>query len=104
MGLFADLLAQDQIGRVTRGIEAAVVASFREDRSVQTGAEIRRRFNICVRLVQQLRGELGWTIPRVLDHLPHYLRCELDGIAWTPDARTVWTPSETSDQPKEKKR
>jgi hypothetical protein len=104
MGLFADLLAQDQIGRVTLGIESAVAASIREDGSQWTGAEIRRRFNICVRLVKQLRGELGWAVARVLDHLPRYLRCELDGIAWVPEARTVWTPSETKDQAKEKNR
>lgn len=104
MGLFADLLAQDQIGHVVLGIENAVAKSFLEDRARPTGDEIRRRFNICTRMVKQLRGDLGWAIPRVIDHLSGYLRSELDGIPWTPETRNVWTPSETHNPSEEKKR
>lgn len=104
MGLFADLLTENEIGRVVLGIENAVLASFVEDRARQTGDEIRRRFNICTQLIRQLRGDLGWSIPRIVDRLPRYLRCQLDGAPWTPEARTLWTPSETNDQQEEKKR
>jgi hypothetical protein len=104
MGFFADLLAQDQIGHVVLGIENAVAQSFLQDRARPTGDEIRRRFGLCARLVKQLRGDLGWAIPRVIDHLPGYLRCELDGTPWTPETRTVWIPSETNDNSEEKKR
>jgi hypothetical protein len=104
MGFFLDLLAQDQIGPVVLGIENAVAQSFVEDRGRPTGDEIRRRFNLCARIVKQLRGDLSWAIPRVVDHLPRYLRCELDGILWTPETRSVWTPSETHDPLEEKKR
>jgi hypothetical protein len=93
MGMFADLVAEEQIGRVVLGIEGAVGASFLEDRSRLTGDEIRRRFDVCARIIKTLRGELGWALARVLDHLPRYLRCELDGIPWSPDAdRVLWAP------------
>ena len=95
MGMFAELVAEEQIGRVVLGIEGAVGASFLEDRSRLTGDEIRRRFDICVRIIKTLRGDLGWAVARVLDHLPRYLRCELDGIPWSPDdERTLWAPPE----------
>ncbi|TMQ08612.1 MAG: hypothetical protein E6J90_39830 [Deltaproteobacteria bacterium] len=42
----------------------------------------------------QLRGDLGWGLQRVLDHLPHYFRCELDGQPWEPDRRTCWMPED----------
>lgn len=94
MGAFVDLVAQDQLGQVTLAVECAIDWSFREDGSRMTGDEVRRRFAICERLVRQLRGDLGWGIDRVLDHLSEYLRCELDGIPWQPDTRTVWVPAD----------
>ena len=59
-----------------------------------TGAEIRRRFAICERLLRELRGDLGWGLQRVLGHLPHYLRCELEGVPWAPDERAIWVPED----------
>lgn len=94
MGAFLDLVTEDQVGRVMLAIERAITRSFAEDGSRATGDEIRRRFALCERLVRQLRGDLGWGLQRVLDHLPKYLRCELDGVRWMPDARTVWVPSD----------
>lgn len=89
---FLDLVAQDQVGRVALGIERAVALSFAEDQSRPTADEVRRRFRICEQLLRQLRGDLGWGLQRVLDHLPRYLRCELDAVPWKPDARMVWAP------------
>lgn len=94
-GEFADLVAQDRIGQVVRGFEAAIKASFAHDHGPQTQAEIKRRFDICARIFRQLRGDLSWSVPRILDHLPKYLRCELDGEPWTPDNKPVWTPGST---------
>ena len=94
MGAFADLVARDQVGRVSLAIERAITQSFREDGARMTGDEVRRRFSICERLFRRLRGDLGWGLQRALDHLPRYLRCELDGIPWQPDARTVWVPAD----------
>lgn len=94
MAAFLDLVTQDQVARVTLAIERVIAGSFAEDASRQTGDEVRRRFAICERLLRHLRGDLGWGLQRVLDHLPKYLRCELDGVPWKPEARTVWAPSD----------
>jgi len=91
---FMELVEEDQVNRVVLGIEGAVSRSFEADGARMTGAEVRRRFGICERLVRQLRGDLGWGLHRVLDRLPHYLRCELDGQAWEPDKRTIWMPED----------
>ena len=92
--VFLDLVGQDEVARVALGIEHAVALSFAADRSRPTSDEVRRRFRICEELVRQLRGDLGWGLQRVVDHLPHYLRCELDGVPWKPDARVVWVPED----------
>lgn len=94
MGTFLDLVAKDQVGRVALAFERAIARSFREDGARMTGDEVRRRFRICERLFRHLRGDLGWGLQRVLDHLPGYLRAELDGIPWQPDTRTVWVPAD----------
>ena len=93
-GDFLALLDGEQLERVLLGIEDVVTRSFATDGARLTDAEVRRRFGICERLFRQLRGDLGWGLQRVLDHLPHYLRCELDGQAWEPDRRTCWMPED----------
>ena len=87
MSAFLDLVSEDQVARVTIAIERAIAESFAGDGGRMTGAEVRRRFALCERLVRQLRGDLGWGLQRVLDHLPRYLRCELDGHP--PAERTI---------------
>jgi len=91
---FLEFVAEDQVVTVLHGIEAAVARSFDADRARATGGEIRRRFDICERLIRHLRTDLGWGLRRVLDHLPYYLRCELDGQPWEPDRRTIWMPED----------
>lgn len=91
---FLDLLGCGELARATAGLERVVARSFEADGARMTGAEIRRRFGICERLFRQLRGDLRWGLARVLDHLPHYLRCELDGLPWEPDRRTCWMPGD----------
>jgi hypothetical protein len=93
-GAFLDLVERGQLERAVLGIERAVTRSFETDGARMTDAEVRRRFGICERLFRQLRGDLDWGLVRVLDHLPHYLRCELDGRAWEPDGRTLWMPED----------
>jgi hypothetical protein len=94
VGTLLDALGNDELPRVVLGIEHAVHKSFATDGARMTGAEVRRRFDICERLFRQLRGDLGWGLQRVIDHLPHYLRCELDGQPWEPDRRTLWMPED----------
>lgn len=91
---FLSLIDTAQLGQVLHVIEKAVMDSLDADGARLTAAEVRRRFQICERLIRQLRGDLGWGLQRVLDHLPHYLRCELDGQPWEPDRRACWMPGD----------
>jgi hypothetical protein len=93
---FLSLIESEQLEQALLGIEHAVTRSFEADGTRVTGAEVRHRFAICERLVRQLRGDLRWGLVRVIDHLPHYLRYELDGQAWEPDRRTCWMPEDGS--------
>jgi hypothetical protein len=92
VGAFLDLVTAEQVGQVLLGIERAIAGSFREDDARMTRSEVRRRFVAATRIFRLLRGDLRWGLRRTLDHLPRYLRCELDGVRWDPDARTVWVP------------
>lgn len=87
---FLNLISEDQLATVTVAIESAVAKSFESEFSRVTRDEIRRRFAICERIIRELRGDLKWTLSRVLDAMPGYLRSELSGVAWSPDERSVW--------------
>ncbi len=95
-------LDRDQQRRLTQGVYRAVEVSFQEDqrrigrpRSIKvTGDELKRRVNICLKIYRALRGDLDWGLLRAIDHLPRYLRLELDGVAWEPDKRKVWAPGD----------
>lgn len=103
-GELIDLVAQDQLGRVTTAIHEAIEKSFITDLAVSgleqgrcvgflTQSETKRRFNICLRIFRTCRGDLKWSIARCCDNLHRYLREELDGKTWEPDARLIWSPS-----------
>lgn len=96
MATLLGLIADDQLTRVTVAIERAIADSLAADRARVTRDEVRRRFSICERLLRQLRGDLKWGLQRVLDHIPRYLRYELDGVRWEPDARVTWVPEDDS--------
>lgn len=79
------------VKRIAEGIFVAVNKSFEYDNNQNPKqSEVKRRFELCVDLFKQLRGDLQWGVGRILDHMPRYLRNELDGIAWTPDPRRTW--------------
>lgn len=95
-------LSKDQQRRVTQGVYRAVKISFEEDqrrigrsRSVNvTADELKRRVNLCLKIYREVRGDLEWGLQRAIDHLPSYLRFELDGVKWEPDQRKVWAPGD----------
>ncbi len=91
---FLDFVEKGQLAQALFAIEHVVIRSFETDGSRLTAAEVRRRFQICERLFRQLCGDLGWGLQRAIDHLPYYLRCELDGQPWEPDPRTCWMPED----------
>lgn len=100
IGAFASLVTEDKIAEVVRGFEVAIAQSFAEDRApgrlilVHGGPRLTKsamtdRANICIRIFKVLRGDLKWSLPRIMDHLPKFLRNELDGVPFTPEAATA---------------
>jgi hypothetical protein len=83
--------------QLTLGINDAVEHSFAvaKMRNITT-AEIKRRFDICVKWAVTLRGEVkpGWTTKRIVDALPNILAAELSGKGWQPDSRLCWIPTD----------
>lgn len=88
------MLSIDGSTAVAQAAEQAVLQSF-EQRPMRCGitqAEARRRVAMCERIWQVLRLEKGWSLQRVCDHFLRFLLCEIDGIPWEPDDRTIWVP------------
>lgn len=86
------------LGAVTNGIEAAITKSFRtHPMRHKTEAEVRRRFDICVRWFRTFRTDsrFKFSIDRCVNELPKALRAELDGVTYTPHTRALWTPGDS---------
>lgn len=94
-GTLAALMSNPRdLGLVVSAFERIIYRSFVVDQGPTTMAEIKRRFEICTRIFKELRGDLDWGLQRILDHMPTYLRAELDGVTWEPDTRKCWVPGD----------
>jgi hypothetical protein len=99
MGVWKSLLleadkTQEEVGAVVKGFEEAIMISFRTNpvRHI-TQDEVKRRFNICCKVFENLRGDLRWTISKCVDYIPAYLKCELDGVPYKPEeVGRRWNP------------
>ncbi len=93
-GEFLKLLGNKRdVAKATMAFEVAVAASFAQDNARMTQSEIKRRFEMCEGIFRALKGDMHWSIHRALDHLTRFLRCELDGVDWEPEAkRSTWSP------------
>jgi hypothetical protein len=102
---FADLVDNPQRYRMVANRIAEILAgSFAEDerrhgkdyaQRACTQQEQKRRTEILGRWFRELRGDLGWSIERTLDHLAKALRTELDGGTYTPPVgkgNRLWVP------------
>ena len=98
---FAGLIQDKAIMvKVFVAVEAAVLGSFDTDqlriivpRHVSvTHAEVKRRTAICMKIFRALRGDMKWSWMRAVDYIPRFLRMELDGQSWEPDANGMWAP------------
>lgn len=86
------MVSSKDFGRIVLAVVASVELSFL-DNARTTRSEVRRRTDMCWDLVKRLRGDLKWSVEKILDHLTAYLRCELDGIPYNPEkAGGLWTP------------
>lgn len=90
---FSNLIEDKSIGKVIKAFEDTILESYYEDKTRVTGDETKRRFDICAKIFRELKGDLGWSLQRILDHLPTYLRNELDGVLYEPDSRKSWITS-----------
>lgn len=99
-GVFAGLIEDQAVGTVTQAFLSAIARSYVVDGQrvgrtpLLTQSETRRRFAICADIFKTLRGDLKWGIQRIVDHLPEYLRAELDGKSWQPEKRECWIPGD----------
>lgn len=94
LGTLSQLVVDEEVGRVTNGFTEIIGASFVADGGTPTADEIKRRFNLCLRIFCEIRADLKWPIVKILDRLPYYLRCELDGGKYNPAdedrGRAMW--------------
>lgn len=92
-GVFANLIAEGEVGRVTLVFNDVIIQSFVDDKSRVTGDEVKRRFDMLCEIFKQLRGDLKWSLPRCFDYLPKYLRCKIDRAPYDPTTESLlWTP------------
>lgn len=79
--------------KLTMRIQQTIADSFRHDKARMTADETRRRFKIIEVLLRELRADHGWAWTRIMDVMPHALRCKLDGMPWDPtEHRALWLP------------
>jgi hypothetical protein len=70
--------------RVTGRLQRIISASFQDDGSTMTRAEVKHRFVIVLKFMREFRREHGWAYERILDEAPAMLRSKLDGTPWRP--------------------
>lgn len=92
--LIPKYIPSENVEQLAEGVLGAIAATFAEDKraglSSQTLDEGRRRAALCIKVIDRLVNE-RWGLKRIVDHLPKYLRCELDRVDWKPDTRVLWT-------------
>lgn len=71
-------------------IASAVEKSYPSDIRNSTRRELSYRTQCAVDIVATLRGDMHWTLQRIRDHLPGFLRMQLNGGNWEPAARSTW--------------
>lgn len=84
------------IVQLTKAITLAIGRSYETHKMRNpTAAETRRRFELIMKNVLELRGDRKWGVQRVCDSLGDILRAELSGQKYQPDdKRTVWVPTD----------
>lgn len=83
------------LGRVTASIETTIAKSF-ETHAMRhmTQAEVKRRFDICLKWFRSMRVESFFSNERACSELPAALAAELNGGTFTPSTRAVWMPED----------
>lgn len=84
------------IGTVTTGIQKAVERSLASHPMRHlTRAEVKRRFDLCVKWFKVMRMDHKFSIDRAVSQLGTALRAELDGKPFNPHTKALWRPEDT---------
>lgn len=93
-----ELFPGDLMGRLVRGVTEAVHKSFCDKQGKMsreiTQAEIRERFNACMKWAKTLRGDLKWGIERIVGQFDEILICHLAKKDYVPPQRQCWVASD----------
>lgn len=101
-GIYKSLFEEHHAGKVVRGVENAVLASFAAEMTAEGGSfarpgkdELERRSRKAFEILGHMRAELGWGIDRIVDSLPRYLMDELSGRSLDfTEERKSWIASD----------
>lgn len=86
-----ELVANDQVPQVLAVFQRSIEESYiTHPMRHATKAETKRRFHICLQILEKLRVDYHWSIPRILDHVSPYLRAQLDSVPYIPSNRKSW--------------
>lgn len=73
---------------ISDAVADAVRTSFTASAAPMSGAvpasEVKRRTEMAADIAMTLSADLGWSVPRIRDHLATYLRFSILGIAYQP--------------------
>lgn len=91
----------EDLQRAAIGFIRAIGNSFQQDQDrtmltiLKSDVEVERRFRICEEWFRVMRADMGYSLDRTLDFMPHALRCTLDGVSFEPPKAegTGWAPS-----------
>lgn len=93
----ARLVGQENVPRVVAALTTIVEGSFTVCPAARiTRSAIQERIDICLALLQRLKGDLHWSLPRVLDHVSAYLVYELQGVRYEPSTGRTWAAPTTT--------
>ena len=91
---FRDPQEYDQaVTCITKAVGDSLYADGKQD---PKGSEVKERFDIALKLVQDMRNDLGWSWRRIGDNLGPALTDMLVNGSWTPPARDAWVTDEAS--------
>lgn len=88
LGLMFD--GADTVAQLVDGITAAVAISYAREGGTRTDSADRERTRICIELVRVMRGDMQWSVSRIIDSLPDAICKRLRGEDWEPEKNPAW--------------
>jgi len=92
--LLTSLFEPQNIFQIVGKIAEVIERSYQTHGCARTAHEDKRRASICVDAVVLMRGDMGWSTSRILDHIGQALTDKLNGGTFTPSTRALWMPGD----------